>query len=117
MTGSSPTALTAEPLEPATETLQPKETMTEANEPLSPAAALARADLAKRLQKPLAAIEFLREYSDEFPADNLGCLGPGVTPRPIPAIVSGRVIQFKVGETIYNYHSRGSELVFCGPWE
>jgi len=84
---------------------------------LSAKALSCQADLAHRLGKPETAIQFWREFSDEFPADHLGCIGPQTTPRPIPAIVSGTVIQFKAEGTIYSYHIHGGQVEFCGPWE
>jgi hypothetical protein len=77
----------------------------------------ARLDLAVRLGLELVAIQFIRLSPDEFPADTLGCLGPDVTPRPIPAMVSGQVIILEVGGVRYSYHARKEQVVFCGPWQ
>lgn len=76
----------------------------------------ARQDLAIRLGLDLAAVQFIRLSVDEFPADTLGCQGPDVTPRPIPAIVSGQVILLEARGTRYTYHARKEQMVFCGPW-
>jgi hypothetical protein len=77
----------------------------------------ARHDLAKRLGLDPSAIQFILLNLDEFPADTLGCLGPDVTPRPIPAIVSGQVILLEAGGLRYTYHARQEQVVFCGPWQ
>ncbi len=77
----------------------------------------ARQDLAARLRLDPAAVQFIQLDLDEFPADTLGCLGPEVTPRPIPAIVSGQVILLEAGGLRYTYHARREQLVFCGPWQ
>jgi hypothetical protein len=77
----------------------------------------ARQDLAARLGLDLTAIQFIKLNPDEFPADTLGCLGPGVTPRPIPAIVSGQVILLEAQGVRYTYHARKEQVVFCGPWK
>ena len=76
----------------------------------------ARQDLAARLRLDPAAVQFIRLNLDEFPADTLGCLDAGVTPRPIPAIVSGQVIILEAGGIRYTYHARKEQVVFCGPW-
>jgi hypothetical protein len=76
----------------------------------------ARQDLASRLGLPAEAIQFIQLSLDEFPADNLGCLGPGVTPRPIPTMLSGQVILLEAGGVRYSYHARKEQVVFCGPW-
>ena len=77
----------------------------------------ARQDLAARLGLDLATIQFIQLSPDEFPADTLGCLGPDVTPRPIPALVSGQVILLEARGVRYTYHARKEQVVFCGPWQ
>jgi hypothetical protein len=77
---------------------------------------LAKADLARRLKTDPQHIHLLHINADEFPAGDLGCPAPGVTPRPIPAIVSGQVIVFESDSQEYTYHTRKSQVVFCGPW-
>jgi hypothetical protein len=77
----------------------------------------ARRDLAARLRLDLESVQFIQLSLDEFPADTLGCLGPDVTPRPIPAIVSGQVILLEAGGLRYTYHARREQVVFCGPWQ
>ena len=77
-------------------------------------AALATRDLARRLGIAVDGISVESVESDEFPADNLGCLLPGQTPRPIPAIVSGQRIMLRAGGKLYEYRVRGTEVVYCG---
>jgi len=77
---------------------------------------LAKADLARRLKADPQVIRLLRIRGDEFPAGDLGCPGPSVTPRPIPALVSGQVIVFEYSSQEYTYHTRRGQVVFCGPW-
>jgi hypothetical protein len=77
----------------------------------------ARQHLAARLRLDPAAVQFIQLNLDEFPADTLGCLGPNVTPRPIPAIVSGQVIILEANGLHYTYHARKEQVVFCGPWQ
>jgi hypothetical protein len=84
---------------------------------MNESAELAILDLAKVLKVQASSIHLLRVQSDEFPADNLGCLGPGVTPVPIPAVVSGTLIVLEVEGKQYVYHARASQVIFCGPWE
>jgi hypothetical protein len=76
----------------------------------------ARQDLAARLGLDPASVQFIQLSLDEFPADTLGCLGPDVTPRPIPAIVSGQVILLEAGGLRYTYHARQEQVFYCGPW-
>ena len=66
----------------------------------------ARQDLAVRLALSPSLIQFVHVSTDEFPADTLGCLGPEVTSRPIPAIVSGQVILLEADGLRYTYHAR-----------
>jgi hypothetical protein len=74
----------------------------------------AKQDLAKRLGLDPGLIQFVQLTPDEFPADTLGCLGPGLTPRPIPATVSGQVIVLEAAGVRYIYHARNEQVVFCG---
>jgi hypothetical protein len=78
------------------------------------AAALATLDLARRLGIAPDGIVVEGVDPDEFPADNLGCLLPGQTPRPIPAIVSGQRIMLRASGNLYEYRAKGTEIVYCG---
>lgn len=70
-------------------------------------------DLARRLDVPEDEITVVRVYGDDFVGDNLGCPG-GKTPlRPIPALVTGQVIELEAGGQIHVYHAAGAELVYC----
>jgi hypothetical protein len=86
------------------------------NSPYDEVVNLAKADLARRLKTDPQDIRLLRISADEFPAGDLGCPAPGVTPRPIPAIVSGQAIVLEHDSQEYTYHARKSQVVFCGPW-
>ncbi len=77
---------------------------------------LARRHLAQRLGMSPSEIHFVSLSADEFPADTLGCMGPGVSPRPIPAMVSGQVIILRAAGARYTYHARRDQVIFCGPW-
>ncbi len=71
-------------------------------------------DLAGRLGIDTGKVSVVNIYSDEFPAGDLGCPSPGVTPRPIPAIVSGKVIELEANGEEYIYHTHGVDFVYCG---
>ena len=86
------------------------------NSPYDEVVNLAKADLARRLKTDPQDIRLLRISADEFPTGDLGCPAPGVTPRPIPAIVSGQAIVLEHDSQEYTYHARKSQVVFCGPW-
>ena len=73
-----------------------------------------KADLTTRLEISPDGIEFHSVQADEFPAGDLGCPDPKATPRPIPAFVSGQVIELVYAQTIYIYHTHGEQFAFCG---
>jgi hypothetical protein len=78
---------------------------------------IAMTDLASRLDQPITGIRLVKTYADEFPLDNLGCPDPSLTPRPIPALVSGEVIILEANGDLYAYHVRKDRVVFCGKME
>ena len=71
-------------------------------------------DLASRLGVQPGDLRIVSVTADEFPAGDLGCPQPGVTPLPMPAIVTGQVILLEVDGVQYRYHAHGPQLVYCG---
>jgi len=74
----------------------------------------AREDLAKRLGIPIEEVTVVSVVEDEFPASDLGCPCPKCPERPIPAFVMGQRIILAAQGKNYEYHARGSMVVFCG---
>jgi len=74
----------------------------------------AQEDLASRLGIPVGEVTVVSVVGDEFPASNLGCPCPKCPEIPIPAIVTGQRITLAAQGKNYEYHARGSMVVFCG---
>jgi hypothetical protein len=72
------------------------------------------ADLARRLNTSVDEIQVVEDVQDEFPAGDLGCPQPEVTPRPIPAIVTGRRVVLEFDGQTYEYHVHGQQAAYCG---
>jgi len=70
----------------------------------------ARADLAKRLSMPTEMISLVKIETVTWPDSSLGCPQPGMVYAP--ALEDGALIQLKVGEKVYEYHSGGSKRPF-----
>ncbi|HET7091747.1 MAG TPA: hypothetical protein VFL17_24200 [Anaerolineae bacterium] len=89
--------------------------ITPASGTLSPAEK-AVVDLAERLAIDPASIQIERVEPDEFPAQELGCAEPASKELSgdRPAFVTGQAIWLRLGDALYEYHSHGSQLVFCG---
>jgi hypothetical protein len=114
---NTPTASYTQPSRPAnTASLQPTNTAQKPTQQTSGPTPEWTSE-AKMTSPPGYASTIEKARPDEFPADTLGCLGPDVTPRPIPAMVSGQVIILEVGGVRYSYHARKEQVVFCGPWQ
>jgi hypothetical protein len=112
---SNPTAMFAELLRKGILTQTPiYQESTSTPSPGLEAVNLAIDDLARRLEVQAAAIQLIDVRSDEFPAGDLGCPQPGVTPRPIPAFVTGQVILLEYQAERYIYHVHRTEIAFCG---
>lgn len=78
------------------------------------AAQQAMLDLARRLNMDVLAIQLESIQPDEFPAGDLGCPQPDGTSAPLPALVTGQRIILKVGDGRYEYHTAGTQVVYCG---
>jgi len=75
----------------------------------------AMADLATRLDVPVAQIEVIEVLQDEFPLANLGCPQSLKKEDPtIPALVTALVIRLRALDADYEYHAHGRRVVFCG---
>jgi hypothetical protein len=71
-------------------------------------------DLARILNGTPTEVNFVKTFSDEFPASNLGCPVGRVQPQPSPALVTGQVIILEYQEEKYIYHARSDQVIFCG---
>ncbi len=74
--------------------------------------ARAKDDLAVRLGIDPSAIEVVRVSTEEFPAQNLGCLSSDREPVQ-PALVTGKEIVLKANGRYYLYRAHGGIVLFC----
>lgn len=80
------------------------------------------AHLAARLEIAPNAVEVVSTHREEMPLQGLGCPATDVenpgTPQKgtpvLPAFIMGQVIRLQAGDTTYEYHAGGGQLIFCG---
>ncbi len=72
---------------------------------------LARQDLAERLKIDAAKIETASQTETVWPDGSLGCPKPGM--NYIQMLVPGYVIELRVKDKTYTYHSDKRRVVHC----